>query len=128
MTERIRRHQCERNASWETAESPLELCAAIERFCERDCAIVVDCMTLWLSNLLHAGRDIDAETGQFVTTITTSTAPLFIVSNEVGLGIVPETKLGREFRDLQGRLNQELARACDCVEFIAAGLPLRLKG
>ena len=128
MTARIARHQAERNESWETVEAPLDLVDAIERRAADDRIVVVDCLTLWLSNLMHHERDIEIESANLVTALTAVNGDVILVSNEVGLGLVPEDQLGRNFRDLQGRLNQSVASACDVVEFVAAGLPIRLKG
>lgn len=129
MAERIARHRAERGAGWAVDEEPL---AVVERLAEALKAgrpVVVDCLTLWLSNLFHAGADWSAQTQALARLLAAHPeAAVFLVSNEVGLGLVPETPLGRAFRDAQGRLNQEIAAACAVVEFIAAGLPLRLKG
>ena len=93
-----------------------------------DRAILVDCLTLWLSNIMLAGRDVGQEQDMLLAALADSAGPAIFVSNEVGMGIVPETKLGRDFRDAQGRLNQTLAQVCGRVIFVAAGLPLILKG
>ena len=90
-------------------------------------AVLVDCLTLWLSNLMAASRDIAAETTRLAQTLPRLEGRAVLVSNEVGLGVVPEHALGREFRDHAGRLNQAVAAAVDEAVFIAAGLPLRLK-
>jgi adenosylcobinamide kinase/adenosylcobinamide-phosphate guanylyltransferase len=127
MADRIRRHQEERSGKWTTIESPLDLSSAIERASDIGDVCVIDCLTLWLSNLMHHGRDVSVETERLCKTIELSSASVVLVSNEVGLGLVPETPLGRTFRDEQGRLNQTLAKICDRVEFIVAGLPLALK-
>ena len=89
--------------------------------------MLVDCLTLWLSNLMLAGRDVEAEIARLAEALPALQGPAAIVSNEVGLGLVPETRLGREFRDAQGRANREVARACDAVVLVAAGLPRLLK-
>lgn len=128
MAERIARHKTERGAEWSTLEAPLELIAALETAVEKGDVCVVDCLTLWLSNLMHHDRDVDAETKRLCETISALSIPVILVSNEVGLGLVPETPLGRAFRDAQGRLNQDIAKVCERVEFIAAGLPMLLKG
>jgi adenosylcobinamide kinase/adenosylcobinamide-phosphate guanylyltransferase len=125
MAERIARHRRERGPQWRTIEAPLDLAVAIEAFGEDEVA-VVDCLTLWLSNLLHAERDLEAETVRLLAAMAGRT--LILVSNEVGLGIVPENALARRFRDAQGRLNQRVAALCHQVVFVAAGLPLVLKG
>lgn len=128
MSERISRHRADRGDAWHTVEAPISLCAAIEQACDEHHSVMVDCLTLWLSNIMHAEFDVDDEVQRLAGTLRVVSTPLIIVSNEVGMGIVPETPLGREFRDAQGRLNQRIAQVCDRVEFVAAGLPLRLKG
>jgi adenosylcobinamide kinase/adenosylcobinamide-phosphate guanylyltransferase len=90
--------------------------------------VLVDCLTLWLSNLMHAERDIETEIARLAQWLSHAQNPVVLVSNEIGLGLVPETPLGRRFRDAQGRLNQAVAAAVPNVVFVAAGLPLRLKG
>nr|WP_070958716.1 bifunctional adenosylcobinamide kinase/adenosylcobinamide-phosphate guanylyltransferase [Hyphomonas sp. Mor2] len=128
MAERIARHKSERREGWVTVEAPLDLAAALEGNASPGTVCVVDCLTLWLSNLMHHERDIALETDKLCRAVAASTGPVILVSNEVGLGLVPETALGRAFRDAQGRLNQAIAKICDRVEFVAAGLPLTLKG
>ncbi len=128
MTARIARHKTERGAGWRTLEAPLALVDALDQHAEGPAAALVDCLTLWLSNLMHHGRDENAEAEALCAAIARFEAPLVLVSNEVGMGLVPETPLGRRFRDAQGRLNQRVAACCDTVEFVAAGLPMRLKG
>ena len=128
MAGRIAHHQADRGAGWRTVEAPLDLVEALEAEAGQGKAILVDCLTLWLSNLMHAERDIEAETGRLCACLQGLPGEVILVSNEVGLGLVPETPLGRRFRDAQGRLNQRVAAVCDTVEFVAAGLPLRLKG
>ena len=127
MTARIARHRAERGAGWTTLEEPLALAAALAAEARAGRVVVVDCLTLWLANLSFAGRDPVAETARLCATIGALAGPVVFVSNEVGSGIVPETKLGRDFRDWQGRLNQDVARACDGAVLVAAGLPLVLK-
>lgn len=126
MAERIARHQADRGDSWMTVEAPLDLSAALAAL-PADGVAVVDCLTLWLSNLMLADQDVAAATGALLKAVSACESRLWLVSNEVGLGIVPETPLGRRFRDEAGRLHQGLARVVDEVFFIAAGLPLRLK-
>lgn len=126
MAERIARHQADRGESWTTVEAPLALAAAIAVL-PADATAVVDCLTLWLSNQMLADRDVDAACAELVEAVAACPARLWLVSNEVGLGIVPETPLGRRFRDDAGRLNQRLAATADEVYFVAAGLPLRMK-
>ena len=127
MRERIAQHQAERDANWQTVEAPLELAEAIAKPPDAARVAVVDCLTLWLSNLMHAERDIGAETTKLTQAVAKCPIDVILVSNEVGLGIVPENALARRFRDAQGRLNQEVAAHVDIVEFVAAGLPMRLK-
>ncbi|MEM9360789.1 MAG: bifunctional adenosylcobinamide kinase/adenosylcobinamide-phosphate guanylyltransferase [Pseudomonadota bacterium] len=127
MRERITRHKEERDETWVTVEEPLYLPAAIERVDAPNQAIVVDCLTLWLSNLMGAERDLEQETAQLVSALTGRQSTIILVSNEVGLGIVPENALARAFRDAQGRLNQRIAAVVDNVDFVAAGLALNLK-
>lgn len=128
MADRIAQHRSERGTDWETIEAPRDLAAVLQTPVHADALLVVDCLTLWLSNLLCADADLAAEQERLIVAIRSSKAQLVIVSNEVGLGLVPETPLGRAFRDAQGRLNQAVAAAADRVEFVAAGLPLVLKG
>jgi adenosylcobinamide kinase/adenosylcobinamide-phosphate guanylyltransferase len=127
MADRITRHQADRGPRWRTVEAPLDLAQAITAHAAPGRLLLVDCLTLWASNLLFAERDDEAETALLTRAIATSPGPLVFVSNEVGLGIVPDNALARRFRDVAGRINQAVAAACAEVEFIAAGLPLRLK-
>jgi len=126
MADRIAHHQLERGAAWITVETPLDLPTAIAALAD-GAACVVDCLPLWLSNLMAARRDVAAATDELLGAIRACSATLIIVSNEVGLGLVPDTPLGRAFRDAQGRLNQAVAATVTEVEFVAAGLPIRLK-
>ncbi len=128
MAARIAHHRAERHESWQTIEAPVDLADAIAAHGDHDNALLVDCLTLWLSNVVHHERDVEIETAALVAAIENITGNIFLVSNEIGLGLVPETPLGRSFRDAQGRLNQRVAAVCHVVEFIAAGLPIRLKG
>jgi adenosylcobinamide kinase/adenosylcobinamide-phosphate guanylyltransferase len=129
MTDRIARHQADRDDRWTTVEAPLDLSAALAALTPDDVA-VVDCLTLWLSNLMLAqtdsGADIEAAFDALVAAVTACPADLLLVSNEVGWGIVPDNALVRAFRDHAGRLHQRLARAAEETMLIVAGLPLRL--
>ncbi len=127
MADRIRRHRERRGAFWQTIEEPLALCTMMAEVARPDRPILVDCLTLWLSNLMHAERDIEAETQALTALLPRLAGPAVLVSNEVGLGIVPDNALARRFRDHAGRLNQAVASVADNVVFIAAGLPLFLK-
>lgn len=126
MEQRIVRHRNERGVHWTTLEEPLELARTIAEQAPGT-TVVVDCLTMWLSNLMHEGLDFETHVDRLLETIGETAANLILVSNEVGLGIVPATPLGRGFRDEQGRLNQRIAALADQVFFLAAGLPLALK-
>lgn len=127
MAERIARHRAGRDEGWTTLEEPLDLVGALARLDSPGRVILVDCLTLWLSNLMHAGRDPEREAAALAAILGALEGQVLAVSNEVGLGLVPETPLGRAFRDAQGRLNQAVAAVAPQVLFVAAGLPLRLK-
>ena len=127
MAARIATHKAERGAGWSTLEEPLALCAALQANARGSRVILVDCLTFWLANAMFAGLDLPAETKRLCEAIAALAGPAVFVSNEVGAGLVPETRLGREFRDWQGRLNQDVAQVCDGVVFVAAGLPTLLK-
>jgi len=128
MAERIARHRARRGSRWSTLEEPLALVPALQAAARPEAAVLVDCLTLWLSNLLFAERDPLAETAALVEALPGLAGPVVFVSNEVGLGIVPDNALARRFRDEAGRLNQAVAAAAQSVVFLAAGLPLALKG
>jgi adenosylcobinamide kinase/adenosylcobinamide-phosphate guanylyltransferase len=127
MASRIARHRAERGEGWTTLETPRDLVGALGAEAREGRAVVVDCLTFWLANLAFAGDDVAAQSRRLCEAVAALAGPVIFVSNEVGLGIVPPTPLGRDFRDWQGRLNQEMASACDPVIFIAAGLPMALK-
>jgi len=127
MRERIAHHRAERAPSWQTHEVPIDLADALRAHAGPGRVVVVDCLTLWLSNVMLDGRDAAREGGLLIETLKTVEGPVVLVSNEVGQGIVPSTALGRSFRDEQGRLNQRIADVCDAVVFVAAGCPLLLK-
>lgn len=128
MEARIQRHKEERSDDWICTEEPIHLPRAIDQLAPQCGCILVDCLTLWLSNIMHADRDIAGDTQALIDAVERAPCRVVLVSNEVGLGLVPETPLGRAFRDAQGRLNQTLAAVCGQVSFIAAGLPMHLKG
>ena len=128
MTERIRLHRVRRAQHWTTVEEPLDLPGTLRRHGgAQDATLLVDCLTLWLSNLMAAGRDIEAATAELIAACDAVRGSLILVSNEVGLGIVPDNALARAFRDHAGRLNQAVAARADRVVFVAAGLPMVLK-
>jgi adenosylcobinamide kinase / adenosylcobinamide-phosphate guanylyltransferase len=127
MAARIARHQADRGQGWTTLEEPLDIAAALLTNAQAGRVVVVDCLTLWLSNLMLAGRDPGPAITALADAIGELAGPVIFVSNEVGMGIVPDHKLAREFRDWQGQANREIGAACDAVIFVAAGLPLQLK-
>ena len=120
MEERIAHHRARRGEGWRTIEAPHDLAGAL-RDSPVGAPVLVDCLTMWLSNRLLAQADIEAESAGLVETLAKPRGPLFVVSNEVGMGIVPETPLGRRFRDAQGRLNQQVAAVAGRVLLMVAG-------
>ena len=126
MRTRIDRHRAERGDRWTTIEAPMDLTGALAGLTADD-AVVVDCLTLWLSNLMHAEIDIGASVRDLVIALAACPARVWLVGNEVGQGIVPDNALARRFRDEAGWMHQRLAAAADAVFRIVAGLPLRLK-
>lgn len=127
MAERIRLHRERRGQRWQTLEEPLDLAGALGGAARPDGAVLVDCLTLWLSNLLGAGRDAAQESARLLAALPGLAGPVVFVSNEVGLGVHPANALARSFVDHAGRLHQDLAGAAQLVVFMAAGLPLVLK-
>ncbi len=132
MRERIARHRADRGAAWQTIEEPLQLAGAIGEAAGTFDVIVVDCLTVWLSNVLWSGLDALRETERLVLALEdirhTALTSLYIVSNEVGMGIVPENEVARKFRDLAGMLNQKIATVSDEVYLVTAGIPIKIKG
>ncbi|MBN9365398.1 bifunctional adenosylcobinamide kinase/adenosylcobinamide-phosphate guanylyltransferase, partial [Devosia sp.] len=128
MRERIARHREDRGDGWQTHEEPLALAARIADVARADRAVLVDCLTLWVTNLMLEERDIAAECSGLLEALRQAPGRIVLVSNEVGLGIVPENRMAREFRDHAGRLHQKVAALVPEVYFIAAGLPLKMKG
>jgi adenosylcobinamide kinase/adenosylcobinamide-phosphate guanylyltransferase len=128
MAERIARHRAARPSDWRVVETPITLAAALRAECATDRIVIVDCLTLWLSNLLLAEAPIAAECTAFTDTLPALPGRILLVANEVGLGIVPENALARRFRDQAGALNQAVARLCERVILVTAGLPMVLKG
>ena len=126
MIARIRTHRKRRGAHWRTVEAPRDLQAALATGAGGP--VLVDCLTLWLSNLMLAEMDVEQEIEKLEAALTAAAAPVVLVANEVGLGIVPEFPLGRRFRDMQGMLNQRMAARADRVVLMVAGLPLAVKG
>jgi adenosylcobinamide kinase/adenosylcobinamide-phosphate guanylyltransferase len=126
MAERIAHHRARRGANWQTEEVPSALPEALRRAAPGR-PVLVDCLTLWVSNLLAANRDVGAAMQDLLAALSESRGSVVLVSNEVGLGIVPDNALARTFRDHVGRLHQAIAAIADRVVFVAAGLPLVLK-
>ena len=124
MAERIAAHRTRRGTGWRTVEEPHDVASVLAA---DKGAILIDCMTLWLSNRMLAGADMDAEIAALEAALDGHLWPAVLVSNEVGFGIVPCNELARRFRDLQGRLNQRLAARADRVVLVVAGLPMVVK-
>ena len=127
MRDRIAAHRLDRGDGWETVDAPLDLAGALATI-PADAAVLVDCATLWLTNHMLAEHDLAVETERLLTAFAACAAPVAVVSNEVGWGIVPDNALARRFRDAQGRLNQQMAAQADLVVGVMAGLPFALKG
>jgi adenosylcobinamide kinase / adenosylcobinamide-phosphate guanylyltransferase len=131
MKQRIERHKQDRPGTWITWEEPLAIAKVVAANADQVNFIIIDCLTLWLTNLLGQGKtepEIMVLVDEMLTTIASSQADVAIVSNELGLGIVPQAQLAREFRDISGRVNQKIAAVASSVIFMVAGLPLPLKG
>ena len=131
MEERISAHRTRRGGNWHTVEEPLRLAETIRNVDGSFQAILVDCITLWLTNLLLTHEDTDqvmAKVGALVEVMPKGKTPLILVSNEVGMGIVPENAQARLFRDLSGFIQQKVAREADEVYFMVSGLPVKIKG
>lgn len=126
MRDRIARHRADRGAGWTTVEAPLDLAGALGAVTSG--SVLVDCATLWLSNHLLAGHDLDAQSARLLAALAACPVPVVVVTNEVGWGIVPDNALARRFRDAQGRLNQRLAAQAGLAVAVIAGLPIVLKG
>lgn len=127
MAERIREHQERRGEEWTTVGALLDLAGPIRDSARDDAFLLVDCLTLWLSNVMHAERNCETATRELVAAISEAPGTIVLVSNEVGMGIVPDNALARRFRDMAGLVNQRVADVCDEVVFMAAGLPMVLK-
>lgn len=128
MHERIARHRADRGERWQTIEAPIAIADAIRAQSAPDTLLLIDCLTLWASNLLLGDHDVEGATADLLRAIEGAAGPLILVANEVGLGIVPDNALARRFRDAAGTINQAVARVADEVVMTVAGLPLRLKG
>lgn len=127
MAARIRHHQARRGPRWLTVEEPLDFAPRLEAVAGMGRAVLVECLTLWLTNLMEADRDIEAEGAQLLAALDRLKGPVVLVANEVGLGVVPDNALARRFLDYAGRLNQALAARAEAVVFMTAGIPVPVK-
>ena len=125
---RIALHRMARGPHWRLIEEPLQLGAVLRREAAPGRVLLVDCLTLWLSNIMHAGLEPEAEGQALAAELADLAGHAIFITNEVGSGIVPDNRLARDFRDAQGRLNQTMAGACDAAALVAMGLAVRLKG
>lgn len=129
MRDRVASHRAVRGGRFTTIEEPVAVSDALLKAAEHHDVILVDCLTLWITNLLMANEDVSQHVSELgATLVQVKTAKIILVSNEVGLGIVPDNAMARTFRDLAGSAHQRLAQICDDVYFIVAGLPMTLKG
>jgi len=132
MTKRIARHQTERGSAFQTLEEPIQISSRLREIQPRPSIVVVDCLTLWLNNLFgvggEEGQGVQEKLEELIAVLNMMEPPVILIGNEVGWGIVPENALVRNFRDLSGRLNQEIARIADQVILMVAGIPLIVKG
>ncbi|EWY40279.1 adenosylcobinamide kinase [Skermanella stibiiresistens SB22] len=127
MASRIDEHRDRRGPRWTTVEEPLDLAGTLPKLAAPDAVVLVDCLTLWVTNLMMEQRDIAAETRGLVQCLGGLAGPVVFVSNEVGLGIVPDNAMARAFRDHAGRLHQEVAAVAGAVHFMVAGIPMTVK-
>ena len=130
MHQRVTRHQAERGAGWTAVETPILLHETIRELGPQADVLLVDCLTLWVSNLMMAYSDpgaVSEKTGQLIESLQTAVCPVILVSNEVGAGIVPENQLARQFRDVMGQVNQQIAASVDQVVWVVAGIPVMIK-
>ncbi len=127
MEVRVARHRAERGSGWTLIEEPIELAATLRQHARPGATVVIDCLTLWLSNLGNAGRDVADEIDELVRAVSNSEGRIILVSNELGMGLHPETELSRTFRDAHGRMNQRMADCVDRVELVVAGQVLAIK-
>lgn len=128
MHARIDHHRARRGPEWTTVEEPDDLEGAVLREARPGRAVLVDCLTLWITNLMMADADVDARAKSLCAALGRTGGPVVLISNEVGLGIVPDNAMARAFRDHAGRLHRDIAAMADTVYFVAAGLPLKMKG
>jgi adenosylcobinamide kinase/adenosylcobinamide-phosphate guanylyltransferase len=127
MKERIAMHRARRGPAWRTIEEPLDLAGTIERTSAANKMVLVECLTLWVSNLMLMEADFDVEQSRLLAVLAGLSGPVVMVSNEVGLGIVPENEMARRFGELAGDLNQKIAALASTVHLVVAGLPITVK-
>lgn len=127
MMQRVETHRSRRGGEWETIEEPLALVDALTNASYKGRMILVDCLTLWITNLMMAEADVAKEGAGLVRFLEGLEVPIVLVSNETGLGVIPENKMAREFTDFAGAIHQEVANVCDSVYLVTAGLPQKLK-
>lgn len=127
MRDRVAAHRRDRDERWRTVEEPLALAKVLNRHAVVGAVVLVDCLTLWLTNLMLGGHPVPQAVDRLAEAIVECRGAAILVSNEVGAGVVPDTPLGRAFRDEQGRLNQAIAARCDAAVLVVAGLPMLLK-
>jgi adenosylcobinamide kinase / adenosylcobinamide-phosphate guanylyltransferase len=127
MKDRVRRHQKDRDSSWKTVDAPLELADAILKYSQSAHVLLVDCLTLWMSNLLMESENIETRVEQLIVAINQAPCQVIVVSNEVGTGIVPTNALARQYRDAAGFANQKVAACVDKVIWMVAGIPVIIK-
>lgn len=127
MGQRIARHKAERSTEWQSFEEPVCLGDLITRIQEAYDVLLIDCLTLWVTNIMLGDNAVEGQSRLLLDALSACRSSVFVVSNEVGLGIVPDNRLTREFRDIAGTLNQKVAAVADEVYFMAAGLPLKIK-
>jgi adenosylcobinamide kinase/adenosylcobinamide-phosphate guanylyltransferase len=127
MAERIRHHQARRGDGWRTLEAPLDLADVLRQHDATDHVILIDCITVWINNLMFHDRPVEPAVAEFCAALAGARGQVVVVSNEVGFGIVPENALARRFRDFAGRANQAIAAVADEVVLVVAGLPLTVK-
>ncbi len=128
LKQRVENHRTERGDGWDTFEEPVDIVPVLKKIDnERYDAVVLDCLTLWLSTVMLAGRNIEADCDALTETLSGMSTPVYVVSNELGMGVVPDNALAREFRDHMGRLNQLVARDANEVYMAVSGIPIRIK-
>lgn len=127
MRDRIAQHKSLRGSGWTTAEAPLDIVDALQRVDQKVRFILIDCLTMWIGNLMHHDRNVAEEVEKLAKTLAAAKGRIVVVSNEVGQGIVPENAMARRFRDFQGLCNQRIAAVADEVVLVVAGIPMTIK-